>query len=92
MKMNCSWYDLYATAMLELDRAALPGKIEAAQASIRRAMGGAAIDRSFGTPPETQAMSDALRNLQALQRVELSPHISTSIASRGQSLAEGQIP
>lgn len=91
MKMDALWYDSYSAAMLEFDRAALPGKIEAARTAIRRALEEAAIDRSFGTLPETQAMFDAMRNLQALQRVELetATQIPTSIASQGQSLAEG---
>jgi hypothetical protein len=91
METDGCWYDLYAAAMLEFDRAALPGKIEAARAAIRRALQEAAIGRSFGTPSEAPAMSDAMRNLQALQRVELetATQIPTSIASQGQSLAEG---
>jgi hypothetical protein len=67
---NRSWLESYEAAMLELDLASLPGRIEAAQAGIRQAMKDLA-----GTPEcareEMQAMSSALGNLQTLQRVTL---------------------
>jgi hypothetical protein len=85
------WHDLYAAAMLELDLAALPAKIETAQAAIRQAMKEPKDDNQAGTLGATQAMADALRNLQTLPQVEF--RISTQIpalnASQGQSLAEG---
>jgi len=65
-----SWLETYAAAMLELDLATLPGRIEAARSAIRKAM-----NELPGTPEcataEMQEMSSALGNLQVLQRVAL---------------------
>jgi hypothetical protein len=67
---NRAWQELYAAAMLELDFASLQGRIEVAQAVIRQAMEERASARE-GAAEEMQAMSAALGNLQALQRVAL---------------------
>ena len=88
MKTNISWKDLYAAAMLELDRANLPGKIESAEAAIKGALQELACDRDLRNVEEAQAMADALRNLQTLQRIECSP-VAPSTASQGHALAEG---
>lgn len=75
MTPNPSWLESYTAAMLELDLACLPVRIESAQAAIRQAM-----KELVGTPEcakpecakeEMQEMSSALGNLQALQRVAL---------------------
>jgi hypothetical protein len=87
VKTNISWKDLYAAAMLELDRANLPNRIESARAAIRQALDELASDRDFGAIEEAQALADALRNLQALQRVECTP--LTPPSGQGQALAEG---
>jgi hypothetical protein len=91
MSTNRLWHDLYAAAMLELDLAALPAKIETAQAAIRQAMKEPKDDNQAGTLGATQAMADALRNLQTLPQVEFrtSTQIPALNASQGQSLAEG---
>jgi ribosome maturation protein Sdo1 len=92
MKPNSLWQDFYAAAMLELDRAALPGKIEAAQAAIHEAMEESKRSDKAANPAEIQSMTDALRNLRTLQRVEFKTSdipTSTTTASQGQSLAEG---
>lgn len=91
MKTDSFWYDLYAAAMLEFDRAALPSKIEAARTAIRQAMEEATANHCAGTPVDPQVMSDALRNLQTLQHVELrtSQPMPMSTTSQGQSLVEG---
>jgi hypothetical protein len=77
---NHSWRELYAAAMLELDLACLPGRIEAAQAAIRQA-----TKELTGTPEcvtaETKEMSSALGNLQTLQRVELKSSRTTDLGS-----------
>jgi hypothetical protein len=67
---NRAWQDLYAAAMLELDLASLPGRIEVAQAAIRQAMEGLGSDREAAAE-EMQEMSAALGNLQTLRRVAL---------------------
>lgn len=87
MTTNILWQDLYTAAMLELDRTNLQGRIEAAQAAIRQAMGEPIRNPRLGGVEDTQAMADALRNLQTLQRVEF----RTSEPARAQrhSLAEG---
>jgi hypothetical protein len=87
MTNSISWRELYTAAMLELDRATLPGRIEAAQAGVLQAMQELADNHTLEAGDEKQAMADALRNLRTLQRVEF--RSSTSIASQGQPLAEG---
>jgi hypothetical protein len=77
------WKKFYAAAMLELDRACLRSRIEAAQAAIRDAMRALANDRSAGALEEMRAMSDALRNLQTLQSFEF----KTSVPSANQGEA-----
>jgi hypothetical protein len=84
---NISWQELYKAAMLELDRASLQGRIEAAQAAIRQAMEELTSNHELGAVEETQGMSDALHNLQTLQRVEF--RTSTPAIGHGQSMAEG---
>jgi hypothetical protein len=87
MTNSISWQELYTAAMLELYRASLPRKIEAAQATIQQAMEELAANRKVGTEEEMHATDDALRNLRALQRVEF--RTSTPATSQGQPLAEG---
>jgi hypothetical protein len=86
MTNSTSWQELYTGAMLELDRAALPRRIEAAQAAIQQAME-LAGNHKVGTEEEMHAMADALRNLRALQRVEF--RTSAPATSQGQPQAEG---
>jgi hypothetical protein len=74
---NHSWQELYAAAMLELDLACLPGRIEAAQAAIREAM--KELAGTSERPTEMQEMSSAMGNLQALQRVELKDSKSSEL-------------
>ncbi|SRR5258708_2186784 len=76
---NISWRDLYAAAILELDRTLLPGRIEAAGAAIKQATEELMSDGKL-TAEETQSMADALRSLQTLERVELK---KTSPANTG---------
>jgi hypothetical protein len=87
MTNSTSWQELYTAAMLELGRAALPRRIEAAQAAIQQAMEELAGTRKVGTEEEIHAMADAPRNLRALQRVEF--RTSTPATGQGQPLAEG---
>jgi hypothetical protein len=84
---NVFWQELYAAAMLELNQANLQGRIEAAQVAIGQAMTDLASNRKDGAVEEMQAMADALRNLQTLQRVELRTPIPAT--GQGQRLAEG---
>ena len=87
MTNSVSWQELYTTAMLELDRAALAVKIEAAQAAVLQATEELADNHTPRAGEEKQALADALRNLQTLQRVEL--RMSTPPVSPGQPQAEG---
>jgi hypothetical protein len=84
---NVLWQQLYTAAMLELDHANLPCRIEAAQVAIGKAMAELANSRQDGVREEMQALADALRNLQTLHRVELLQPMPA--ASQGQRLAEG---
>jgi hypothetical protein len=86
---NISWEDLYAAAMVELDRGSLLGRIETAQGAIRLAMEELARNPKPGTAGEVQDLADALRNLQTLRSVECS--VSTRAISHGQYLSEGEI-
>jgi hypothetical protein len=79
--------ELYTAAMLELDRAMLPGRIEAAHAAVLQAMEELADDHTLEAGEEKQAMADALRNLGTLRRVEF--RSSAPTARQGQPQAEG---
>lgn len=86
MTADVPWRDLYAAAMIELDRANLGAKIEAAQKAIRQAI--QSHEQSHdSTVEETQAMADALRNLQMLQRLEFG--ISARVSGSNQPPAGG---
>jgi Zn-dependent protease with chaperone function len=87
MTNSSSWRELYTAAMLELDRATLPGRIEGAQAAVLQALEELADNYTLEAGEEKQAMADALRNLRTLQRVEF--RSSAPTASQGQPLAEG---
>jgi hypothetical protein len=80
------WKKLYIAAMLELDRASLRNRIDAAQAAIRDEMRNLANDRSANALEDMRAMSDALHNLQTLQRLELKT--SAPAHDQGQARAE----
>lgn len=86
MDNDVLWKKLYTAAMLELDRASLRNRIDAAQAAIRDALRELANDRSAGALEEMRAMSDALHNLQTLQRLELKTSAPSS--DQGQARAE----
>jgi hypothetical protein len=63
MTNSVSWQELYTTAMLELDRAALAVKIEAAQAAVLQATEELADNHTPRAGEEKQALADALRNV-----------------------------
>ncbi len=87
MTNSISWQELYATAMLELDRATLPSRIEAAQAAVLQAMEELADNHTLKAGEERQTLADALRNLRTLQRVEF--RTAALPPSQGQPRAEG---
>lgn len=89
MTANISWEDLYAAAMVELDRARLLGRIETAQAAIRRAVEELARNPMPGADGEVQVLADALRNLKTLRSVEF--RMSTPAISQGLYRAEEAI-
>jgi hypothetical protein len=66
------WEELYSQAMLELDRASLRRRIEAARSAIKDAMRELASTGNASAEESMWAMTDALRNLQTLQWVEFS--------------------
>ncbi len=81
---NCdSWQELYTAAMLELDHGRLQSRIDAAQVAIRRSMEKLMGSCVVGAAEELQSLSDALGNLQALQRVEFRKGISSGSQSLG---------
>ena len=70
MTGNSTWRGLYESAMLELDPVRLENRIEVAQRAIRQAMKDLIGNREADAVEEFAALSDALANLQTLQRVE----------------------
>jgi hypothetical protein len=78
-----SWRELYTAAMLELDHGLLQSRIDAAQAAIRKSMDELLGSCAVGTVEKLQALSDALGNLQALQRVEFRKVISSGSQNVG---------
>jgi hypothetical protein len=89
MTANILWYDLYAAAMLELDRDNLHDRIEAARAGIQRARKDLTRNPPPGAAEEMHSMADALRNLDTLQRVEL--RASTPTFIRSVYLSQGEM-
>ena len=87
MDNDVLWKKLYTAAMLELDRAILRSRIDAAQAAIRDEMRNLANDRSVNALEDMRAMSDALHNLQTLQSLEL----KTSAPAQDQSQARAEV-
>jgi predicted Fe-Mo cluster-binding NifX family protein len=60
------WVELYRGALMELDRAKLPQKIEAANAAIQQRIN--ELLTSKDGHQEYSALEDALRNLRSLRR------------------------
>jgi hypothetical protein len=87
MTGNLSWRELYESAMLELDPVRLQTTIDVAQVVIRQAMNDLIGNCQVGAAEELEALSAALGNLLALQRVESRRAISA--ASQNPSPAEG---
>jgi hypothetical protein len=88
---NILWHDLYAAAMLELDRDNLRHRIEAARAGIQRALNELTRNPTSGAAEEMQSMADALRNLETLQWVELRASAPTLNQGLHSSLSQGEI-
>ena len=86
---NILWHDLYAAAMLELDRDNPHDPIEAARAGIQRARKERTRNPTPGAAEEMHSMADALRNLDTVQRVEL--RASTPTCSHGVYLSQGEM-
>ena len=60
------WVPFYHSALIELDRALLPEKIEIARRAIQQRIDQLLLEASV--PAEHLELEDALRNLRALQR------------------------
>ncbi|MFY9842403.1 MAG: hypothetical protein WA718_12370 [Terriglobales bacterium] len=86
MTRNVLWRDLYAGAMLELDRARLQKRIQNAEAAIQQALADQRNADNGRDVEELQAMTDAIRNLETLRRLELSAPIG--IADQGHCSAK----
>ena len=86
---NISWHDLYAAAMLELNRDNLHDRIEAARAGIQRARKDLTRNPTPGAAEEIHSMADALRNLDTLQRLEL--RVSPPTCSQSVYLSQGEM-
>lgn len=63
------WYDLYRTAMLELERAAMTGRIGDARAEITARLETLQLHPNLHHT-ELSAIRDALNNLRVLEREE----------------------
>ena len=63
------WYDLYKTAMLELERAAMTGRIHDARAEITNRLEALQQHPNLHQG-ELSAIRDALNNLRVLEREE----------------------
>jgi hypothetical protein len=93
---STSWKDLYRAAMLELDRALLPTRIEVARAAMRRHAEAIRVNLNSdrlstdGSAIELRAIEDGLRALESLQRVELSISDATGPRSSPSTLAGGR--
>jgi hypothetical protein len=72
METTVLWRDMYAAAMLELDRSRIGKRIQEAQAVVQAALDKETASRGAGFAEELQALRDAMHNLRTLQRVELS--------------------
>jgi len=78
MADDASWQELYAAAMLELDRVHLQSRIDAAEIAVRQSMEKLTDQCAVGAAEELRALSSALGNLQTLQRVEFRKPISSA--------------
>lgn len=74
LESGAAWQDVYAAALLELDRQKLPGRIkEAEQAISARYASDPAPDAD-----EVQRMADAMNNLSVLRREAKLPDVSAT--------------
>jgi hypothetical protein len=73
---DVSWRELYESAMLELDHVRLQSRINAAQVAILQSMQELRGKGQAGDQEEIHALSEALGNLQTLERVESGRAIS----------------
>jgi hypothetical protein len=60
------WVELYRSALLELDRSRLPGKIKVAHLAIQQRINELLLQKAV--TQEQLALEDALRNLRTLRR------------------------
>jgi hypothetical protein len=67
MSAEYVWEDLYKAAMVEIDDAKLPNRIQTAKAAIDNRLHDLQMDHG-GTPEERQAICDALAGLSILRR------------------------
>jgi len=84
MANDFSWQELYKAAMLELDHTLMHSRIEEARTAIRRAR--EELISKDGNVEDRQAMTEALRSLQTLQRLEAK--IPMPASAQGEPMAE----
>lgn len=75
MDDNGSWWELYRTAMVEIDLSKLQTRIDTAREAIIRCM----EQQSLDSRADRQAMVDALENLRVLQKIEIMPLIKRGV-------------
>jgi len=75
---NVLWRDLYAAAMLDLDRVTLLNSIQRAEAAIQQAFAEQRNADDRCDVEELQAMRDAIRNLEMLRKLELTAPTETA--------------
>ena len=81
--MGVLWQELYKAAMLELDRVKRGQRVEAAHVAVQRRMEELAKDDRHGSwRDEHQDLAEALRNLRAPHRVELSSPTQSGMKRR----------
>ena len=64
---KCTWKDLYRAALLEVDNARLPARLEQAFQSIEQRRN-ELLQQGQNTHPEHFELLDALQNLRVLRR------------------------
>lgn len=86
MRSTFSWHASYEAAMLELNPVELPAKVMRAVDELKQRSQELAFNRDANSANEWQALADALNNLSAIQKWELSPSLEERNESR-QSVA-----
>ncbi len=82
MREDVRWQHLYETAIVEPDPATLVEKIRLASAAMQQRRKDLAQTHDAGSVEEQRALADALKNLEALERLELRSRFAAGNRSR----------